>query len=78
MLPMQGTQVPSLVQELRSHMPCGVAKKKKKKMHSLVNLIEALALLGTDVVFIEYLRIFYCKSLREEKSLQPPDPCCIC
>ena len=28
---MQRVQVQSLVGELRSHMPCGVAKKKKKK-----------------------------------------------
>ena len=27
-LPMQGAQVQSLVGEVRSHMPCGVAKKK--------------------------------------------------
>ena len=29
MLPMQEIQVRSLVGELRSHMPCGMAKKKK-------------------------------------------------
>ena len=28
---MQGARVQSLVGELRSHMPCSVAKKKKKK-----------------------------------------------
>ena len=28
---MQGAQVHSLVRELRSHMPCGMAKKNKKK-----------------------------------------------
>ena len=33
-LTMQGTQVQSLVRELRSHKPCGVAKK-KKKIHGL-------------------------------------------
>ena len=35
-LPMQGTQVQSLVKELRFHMPGSVAKKKKflKKLHS--------------------------------------------
>ena len=31
MLPMQGTQVQSLVREVTPHMPGGVAKKKKKK-----------------------------------------------
>ena len=31
MLPLQGTQVRSLVGELRSHMPCSEAKKKKEK-----------------------------------------------
>ena len=31
MLPLQGAQVPSLVRELRSCMPCGTAKKKGKK-----------------------------------------------
>ena len=31
MLPLQGAWVRSLVRELRSHMPCGMAKKKKKK-----------------------------------------------
>ena len=30
-LPMQGPQVQSLVGEVRSHMPCGVAKKKSPK-----------------------------------------------
>ena len=30
-LPKQGMQVRSLVGELRSHMLCGAAKKKKKK-----------------------------------------------
>ena len=30
-LPMQGAQVRSLVKELRSHISCGMAKKKKKK-----------------------------------------------
>ena len=30
-LPMQGAWVPSLVRELRSHMPCSVAEKKKEK-----------------------------------------------
>ena len=30
MLPVQGIQVWSLVRELRSHMPCGMTKKKKK------------------------------------------------
>ena len=29
-LPLQGAQVQSLVGKLRSHMPCGVAQKKKK------------------------------------------------
>ena len=29
-LPMQGVWVPSLVGDLRSHMPCGVATKNKK------------------------------------------------
>ena len=28
-LPMRGAKVQSLVEELRSHMPCGMAKKKK-------------------------------------------------
>ena len=28
---MQGAQIGSLVGELNSHMPCGVAKKKKKE-----------------------------------------------
>ena len=31
LLPMQGTQVQSLVGKLRSHMPRGVAKKKRKR-----------------------------------------------
>ena len=31
MPPLQGTQVQSLVGELRSYKPCGMAKKKKKK-----------------------------------------------
>ena len=31
-LPMQGALVQSLVRELRSHMPHGMAKKKKKGM----------------------------------------------
>ena len=35
MLPVQGSQVLSLVRELRSHMPCRAAKKKKKKTHRL-------------------------------------------
>ena len=35
LLPMQRTQVRSLVEKLRSHMPRGVAKKKKKKMEAL-------------------------------------------
>ena len=30
-LPMQAAQVPSLIRELRSHMPCGTAKKKKRE-----------------------------------------------
>ena len=30
-LPMQGPRVPALVRELRSHMPHGAAKKKKKR-----------------------------------------------
>ena len=30
-LPMQGAQVRSLVRELRSHISCSMAKKKKKK-----------------------------------------------
>ena len=30
-LPMQGAQVRSLVKELRSHISCGMAKKKKKR-----------------------------------------------
>ena len=29
LLPLQGAWVLSLIRELRSHMPCGVAKKKK-------------------------------------------------
>ena len=32
LLPMQGVQVQSLVRELRSHVPWGVAKKQKKQM----------------------------------------------
>ena len=35
LLPMQRTQVRSLVEKLRSHMPRGGAKKKKKKMEAL-------------------------------------------
>ena len=35
-LPVQGGWVRTLVREVRSHMPCGMAKKKKKKMVSLV------------------------------------------
>ena len=30
-LPVQGSWVRTLVEEVRSHMPCGMAKKKKKK-----------------------------------------------
>ena len=33
-LPMQGAQVRSLVKELRSHLSCSMAKKKKKKRKS--------------------------------------------
>ena len=33
MLPVQGVQVPSLVWELRVHMPCGAAKKLKRKKY---------------------------------------------
>jgi len=34
MLLLQQVQVPSLGQELRSHMPCGVAKKKEERESS--------------------------------------------
>ena len=30
-LPLHGARVPSLVEELRSHMPCRCSQKKKKK-----------------------------------------------
>ena len=35
MLPVQGAQVPSLVWELRGHMPCGAAKILKRKKISV-------------------------------------------
>ena len=37
-LPLQGARVQSLVGELRSHMLCGVAKKKKKWYYVLALL----------------------------------------
>ena len=37
-----GTWVQSLVRELRSHMPCGTAKKKKKKKAKIRVLIKVI------------------------------------
>ena len=50
MLSLPGTQVRSLVRELRSHKPYSVAKKKKKNVFSGVRLAEAVTLLGLLVV----------------------------
>ena len=36
MLPLQGAQVPSLLRELRSHMPCSQKKKKKAKRNLVI------------------------------------------
>ena len=41
MLPLQGVQVRSLVGELRSHMPCGEPKGKKKETKQKKNARDA-------------------------------------
>ena len=38
MLLLQGARLPSLVEELRSHMPCGAAKKKKRKETGILSV----------------------------------------
>ena len=51
MLAKQGAQVRSLVRELRSHMPCGVAKQNEEKIIALEGskAVSVLAHLGLDV-----------------------------
>ena len=46
---MQGAWVRSLVGELRSHMPCGMAKKKKKKRILLLRVSQRQTFGGTAV-----------------------------
>ena len=49
---MQGLQVRSLVKELRSYMPCGVAKKKKKKKNPNQGIDIGTVKVGTKIPHI--------------------------
>ena len=66
MLPLQGAWVQSLVGEVRSHMPRGVAKKKRRITHlDPVGLEEPFDFIKKTEGFVEYLNQWWDKGCPE-------------
>ena len=53
MLPLPGVWVPSLIKELRSHLPCGAPFKKKKKN---LYIIGGIGMAGKEFKVIRLLQ----------------------
>ena len=57
MLPVQGAQVQSLVRELRSHRPHGMAPKKVLKSYLKIMVIFPVLFINPCILFILYIRV---------------------